>query len=311
VTQAAAPLCFLQRRPAASATTTTPRRPRRTGSNWPPRPGSVRSRCRPTTPYTDATNETAGANLGKHLARRPEETANLSATYVWPFRLTTTVAVQYAGESFDNASNSTRLEPYTLVDLRASYPVNDTVEIYGRVENVGDEQYETTATTASRAAGPSSACGPGSRRMAPPCTAFSARRATGGGAGGASVRAGALARRLDRDQSRRMAGGGLPSGPDGPARSGGDGGARGGGGLRPSAATRTGSRPCRGRRRGCGSCPVCWTWPGSRSPRRPMAAMPTPGGRRGSRRPRSSGRRCSSSRPTRWWWSIRTIRTGR
>lgn len=72
--------------------------------------------------YTDATNETPGANFGRRLARRPEEAANLSATYVWPFRLSTTVAVQYAGESFDNASNSTRLEPYTLVDLRASLP---------------------------------------------------------------------------------------------------------------------------------------------------------------------------------------------
>ncbi len=94
--------------------------------------------------WTDATNESAGANNGKRLVRRPEETANLSATYVWPFRLSTTVAVQYAGESFNNASNSQRLEPYTLVDLRASYPVNDTVELYGRVENVGDEKYETT-----------------------------------------------------------------------------------------------------------------------------------------------------------------------
>jgi vitamin B12 transporter len=103
--------------------------------------------------YTDATNETAGANFGRHLARRPEETANLSATYVWPFRLTTTVAVQYAGESFNNASNSVRLEPYTLVDLRASYPINDTVEIYGRVENVGDEQYQTTTDYGSAGRG--------------------------------------------------------------------------------------------------------------------------------------------------------------
>lgn len=94
--------------------------------------------------YTDATNETPGANFGRRLARRPEEAANLSATYVWPFRLSTTVAVQYAGESFDNASNSTRLEPYTLVDLRAAYPINATLEVYGRVENVGDEHYETT-----------------------------------------------------------------------------------------------------------------------------------------------------------------------
>ena len=95
--------------------------------------------------YTDATNESAGANNGRSLARRPQDTANLSATYVWPFRLSTTVAVQYAGESFDNASNSVRLAPYTLVDLRASYPVNDTVEVYARIENVGDEDYATTS----------------------------------------------------------------------------------------------------------------------------------------------------------------------
>lgn len=103
--------------------------------------------------FTDATNETAGANFGRRLARRPEETANFSATYVWPFRLSTTVAVQYAGESFNNASNSVRLEPYTLVDLRASYPVTDTVEIYGRVENLGDETYQTTTDYGSAGRG--------------------------------------------------------------------------------------------------------------------------------------------------------------
>lgn len=89
-------------------------------------------------------NRTPGANLGKTLARRPDETANLVVGYEWPFGLSTSVAVQHAGDSFDNASNATRLEGYTLVDLRASYPINDTVEIYGRVENVGDEVYETT-----------------------------------------------------------------------------------------------------------------------------------------------------------------------
>ncbi|MBJ7484056.1 TonB-dependent siderophore receptor [Brevundimonas sp.] len=95
---------------------------------------------------TDTTNESPGANRGRELARRPQDMANLSATYVWPIGLSTTVAARYAGESFDNASNSARLDAYTLVDLRASYPVNDTVEIYGRIENVGDEVYETTRT---------------------------------------------------------------------------------------------------------------------------------------------------------------------
>lgn len=93
---------------------------------------------------TNTENRTPGANLGRQLARRPQETANLTVGYVWPFGLSTSAAVRHAGDSFDNASNSTRLEGYTLVDLRASYPLNDSVEIYGRVENVGDDFYETT-----------------------------------------------------------------------------------------------------------------------------------------------------------------------
>ncbi|WGM31160.1 TonB-dependent receptor [Brevundimonas sp. NIBR11] len=89
-------------------------------------------------------NRTPGANLGKTLARRPDETANLVIGYEWPFGLSTSVAVRHAGDSFDNASNATRLEGYTLVDLRAAFPIDETLEVYGRVENVGDEVYETT-----------------------------------------------------------------------------------------------------------------------------------------------------------------------
>jgi vitamin B12 transporter len=94
---------------------------------------------------TNTENRTPGANLGRQLARRPDEAANLTVGYVWPFGLSTSVAVQHVGDSFDNASNATRLDAYTLVDLRASYPINETLEIYGRVENAGDETYATTA----------------------------------------------------------------------------------------------------------------------------------------------------------------------
>ncbi|CAN5311552.1 TonB-dependent receptor [soil metagenome] len=103
--------------------------------------------------FTDTRNETAGANFGRDLARRPEETANLSVSYVWPFGLTTGVVVQYAGDSFDSASNAYTLQSYTLVDLRVSYPIDDNLEIYGRVENVGDETYETTRNYGSAGRG--------------------------------------------------------------------------------------------------------------------------------------------------------------
>ncbi|CAN5132259.1 TonB-dependent receptor [soil metagenome] len=92
---------------------------------------------------TDTENRSSGGNLGRDLARRPRDTANLSVSYVWPFALSTSVAVQYVGDSFDNAANTNRIDGYTLVDLRVSYPINDTLEVYGRIENVGDERYET------------------------------------------------------------------------------------------------------------------------------------------------------------------------
>lgn len=94
---------------------------------------------------TNTENRTPGTNFGRELARRPKEAANLVATYVWPFKLSTSVAVQHVGDSFDNAANTTPLEAYTLVDLRASYPVNDTLEVYGRVENLADETYATSS----------------------------------------------------------------------------------------------------------------------------------------------------------------------
>jgi len=92
-----------------------------------------------------AENRVAGSTLfGKHLARRPDTTTNLSLTYTWPVRLATTVAARFAGDSFDDAANTRRLDGYTLVDFRASYPLNDKVEVYGRVENLTDKAYQTT-----------------------------------------------------------------------------------------------------------------------------------------------------------------------
>ena len=47
------------------------------------------------------------------------------------------------GHSFDNASNATRLDGYTLVDLRAEFALSDEVRLFGRVENLFDEDYMT------------------------------------------------------------------------------------------------------------------------------------------------------------------------
>lgn len=95
--------------------------------------------------WTDMENDSPGnANRGKQLTRRPEHQANIQATYSWENGASLAGVIRYVGDSFDNAANTYVLQSYTLLDLRAAWPVNHTFELYGRVENALDEEYETT-----------------------------------------------------------------------------------------------------------------------------------------------------------------------
>lgn len=104
--------------------------------------------------YTDTENTSPGnANFGRTLARRPKNTANASAFYTWPHDIETGVRIRYVGDSFDNAANSFVLEDYTVVDVLATAPLTDTVEMYGRIENVFDKTYTTTRNYGAPGAG--------------------------------------------------------------------------------------------------------------------------------------------------------------
>lgn len=95
--------------------------------------------------FTDATDRSpGGATFGRDLARRPRDTANLLASFVWPSKLSTGVAVRYAGRSFEDPANLVRLKSYAVIDLRAAYPIRSDLELYGRIENLTDRAYETT-----------------------------------------------------------------------------------------------------------------------------------------------------------------------
>ncbi|MFS0774033.1 TonB-dependent receptor plug domain-containing protein [Sphingomonas sp. 1P08PE] len=94
--------------------------------------------------YLDAKNRSTGtANFGRDLARRPDNSVTVNADYRWPFGLTTGATITAIGDSFDNASNARRLDGYVVTDVRASFPIGDHFEVYGRVENVFDERYQT------------------------------------------------------------------------------------------------------------------------------------------------------------------------
>jgi vitamin B12 transporter len=96
--------------------------------------------------YTKSVNrERSDPNFGNQLARRPRNTVNVTGDYRWAFGLTTGATITHVSGSFDNAANTVRLGDYVLVDLRASFPVTDQIELYGRVENLFDERYQTAA----------------------------------------------------------------------------------------------------------------------------------------------------------------------
>jgi len=94
--------------------------------------------------YVDVKDTSPGAaTYGNQLPRRPQNLGNATATYVWPFRLTAALALRYSGPTYDDAANTIPLGGYVLLDFRASLPIGEHAELYGRVENLTDRHYET------------------------------------------------------------------------------------------------------------------------------------------------------------------------
>lgn len=93
----------------------------------------------------DAKSRSTDATFGNRLARRPKDNANLSIDWTSPVKLAIGASVSITGDSFDNLSNTVRLDGYTLASIRASYPINTAIEIFGRVENLFDAKYQTVS----------------------------------------------------------------------------------------------------------------------------------------------------------------------
>ncbi len=90
--------------------------------------------------YVKAVNQATA----KDLARRPRNALTLSADWRTPLAgLALGADLRLVGDSYENAANTTRLDGYALVTLRASVPLGERFELYGRIENVADTRYQT------------------------------------------------------------------------------------------------------------------------------------------------------------------------
>lgn len=103
--------------------------------------------------YLDSENRSAGYE-GNALARRPEHSVSASFDYAPENGPALGATLTHVGDSFDDPGNFRRLDGYVLAQVRAAFRITDSYELYGRVENLFDERYQTVATygTPGRAA---------------------------------------------------------------------------------------------------------------------------------------------------------------
>ena len=94
----------------------------------------------------DSENRTQGAaNQGLPLARRPRHAATLSAQWMPVDALSLAADLRLVSRSFDDAFASVPIAGHALGTLRASWDVSDAFTLFGRIENLWDESYQTAA----------------------------------------------------------------------------------------------------------------------------------------------------------------------
>jgi len=94
--------------------------------------------------FTEAKDETpGGANKGKTLTYRPQHSGS-SAINIKPMEeLNININAQYVGERYRDYSNKDEMPAYKVFNLAASYDVTKWLQVFGRVENFTDENYQS------------------------------------------------------------------------------------------------------------------------------------------------------------------------
>lgn len=91
----------------------------------------------------DATSRSPDASFGNRLARRPKDSASFSADWTSPWGPTLGTVITITGDSFDDLANNDRIDGFVLASVHGTVPVTKGVELFGRIDNLFDEKYET------------------------------------------------------------------------------------------------------------------------------------------------------------------------
>ena len=98
--------------------------------------------------YTKAIDKSENSSLkDEQLLRRPENSAFIALNYKPIRQLNLRLSYRYSGERYDNdfstfPAERVTLKSFSIVDFTANYKIWNGLKIFGRVENLFDENYE-------------------------------------------------------------------------------------------------------------------------------------------------------------------------
>jgi len=81
-------------------------------------------------------------DIGKKLARRPENQLNFNLNWSFLEKANLNLSASYTGHTWDNAANTRKVKGYPKFDLSASYGLTKNFQIFGRINNLLDRDYQ-------------------------------------------------------------------------------------------------------------------------------------------------------------------------
>jgi vitamin B12 transporter len=88
--------------------------------------------------YTEAENSVTG----KELARRPKHQGSIIFNWTIMKKADLNIVYNYVGKRYDSDWDSEKMDSYSTVDLKLSYWINPNIQVYARMENAVDEDYQ-------------------------------------------------------------------------------------------------------------------------------------------------------------------------
>ncbi|MEX2382738.1 MAG: TonB-dependent receptor [Opitutales bacterium] len=86
--------------------------------------------------------ETEDKTTGNDLARRPNHKFDVALTFIPVEETTLRLATRYVGRRYNNQRNTDELPAYNVWDLAATHRVTENFELFGRIDNLLDQDYE-------------------------------------------------------------------------------------------------------------------------------------------------------------------------